>query len=342
MKFELELQNDKKEKQLIKCDIFADWFELDLDIIGKPDITHWNVYQVHQALERLYEIIPNLNDKIEEWNEIADAYKTDNIPLSDILGHTIMSSGQAFTKIDNTLQKFIPLQEWYKMDAGKIDHQWGLIVHQDILNPMQTQCILIYRVLNDQGLTRHIEKLVDIFHSLKVLRDVTTTVTQETNLQNFGLKFGEQFHYLEDEWVDRFSMERNPGEIFLYPTQIGYDYDNVMIEMYDDDKYNAIKMTSSSFDLLEQCCCYTSQLMFWCGDPRTHEEAVDHLNYSLDNYWGGYKIKKTDTRNKFDMLTWGMLKVGSFDIVPDPDFNQVSGYKLTEGKVDAVGQCRTY
>ena len=191
MKFELELQNDKKEKQLIKCDIFADWFELELDIIGKPYITHWNVYLVHQALERLYEIIPALNDKIEEWNEIADAYKTDNIPLSDILGHTVMSSGQAFTKIDNTLQKFIPLQEWYKMDAGKIDHQWGLIVHQDILNPMQTQCILIYRVLNDQGLTRHIEKLVDIFHSLKVLRDVTTTVTQETNLQNFGLKFEE-------------------------------------------------------------------------------------------------------------------------------------------------------
>ena len=330
MKFELELTNNKNEKQLIKCDIFADWFDLGLDIISSPDITHWNVYYKHKALERLYEIVPILNDKIEEWNEIADAYKTDDIPLSDILGHTVMSSGQAFTKIDNTLEKFVPLQDWYATDAGKIDHQ-------DIINPMQTQCILIYRVLNDQGLTRHINKLVHIFHSLKVLRDVTTTVTQETNLQNFGLKFNEQFHYLDDEWVDRFSMERNPGEIFLYPTQIGYDYDNVMIEMYDDDKYNAIKMTSSSFDLLEQCCCYTGELMFWCGDPRTHEEAVDHLNYSLDNYWGGYKIKKTDTRNRFDMLTWGMLKVGSFDLVPDPDFNQVSSYRLTEGKVDAVG-----
>ena len=37
----------------------------------------------------------------------------------------------------------------------------------------------------------------------------------------------------------------------------------------------------NSFDLLEQQVCYTGELLFWCGDPRTHEEALDHLNYSL-------------------------------------------------------------
>ena len=30
------------------------------------------------------------------------------------------------------------------------------------------------------------------------------------------------------------------------------------------------------------------------------------------------------------MLTWGMLKVGSFDIVPDPDFNRVYSYKIVK------------
>ena len=301
-----------------------------MDSLGIPETTHWNVYYKHKALERLYTVIPQLNEMIEEWNAIAKFYNTGNVPLSDILGHTVMSSGQAFCQIDNKMHKFKSLQDWYKLDSGAIDHRWGLIVHQDIINPMQTQCILIYRVLNDQGHVDHVKRLVYIFHELKVLRDITTTITQETNLQNFGLKFNEDFHLLDDDWVDRFSMERNPGEIFLYPTQIGYDYDNVMIEMYDDDKYNAIKMTSSSFDLLEQCCCYTGELLFWCGDPRTHEDALDHLNYSLENYWGSYKIKKTDTRNQYDMLTWGMLKVGSFDIVPDPDFNQVYSYKIVK------------
>ena len=85
---------------------------------------------------------------------------------------------------------------------------------------MQTQVILIYRVLNDQNLINHIDKLVDIFQMIKVMRDVVTSITQETNLQNFGLKFHNDFYHLDDEWVDRFSMERNPGEIFLYPTTI--------------------------------------------------------------------------------------------------------------------------
>ena len=71
-----------------------------------------------------------------------------------------------------------------------------------------------------------------------------------------------------------------------------------------------------------------SKLLFWCGDPRTHEDALDHLNYSLNSYWGGYKIKKTDTRNKYDMLTWGMLKVGSFDVVPQPEYNTVKNYVI--------------
>ncbi len=330
MKFELELENKKNETQLITCDIFAYWFDLGLDSIGQPEITHWNVFHKHDALERLYKVIPLLNKKVNEWNAIAEKYNTADVPLSNILGHTVMSNGQAFCTIENKLDKFKPLEEWYKLDAGKIDHRWGLIVHQDIINPMQTQCILVYRVLNDQGYIDNVKKLVDIFNTLKVLRDITTTITQETNLQNFGLKFNEDFHLLDDEWADRFSMERNPGEIFLYPTQIGYDYDNVMIEMYDDDKHNAIKMTSNSFDLLEQQVCYTGELLFWCGDPRTHEEALDHLNYSLMDYWGGYKIKKTDTRNKYDMLTWGMLKVGSFDIVPEPEFNTVRDYKIIE------------
>ena len=30
------------------------------------------------------------------------------------------------------------------------------------------------------------------------------------------------------------------------------------------------------------------------------------------------------------MLAWGMLKVGSFDIVPEPEFNTVRDYKIIE------------
>ena len=158
MKFELVLQNNKQEKQLIKCDIFADWFDLGLDSLGIPETTHWNVYYKHKALERLYTVIPQLNEMIEEWNAIAKFYDTGNVPLSDILGHTVMSSGQAFCQIDNKIHKFKSLQDWYKLDSGAIDHRWGLIVHQDIINPMQTQCILIYRVLNDQGHVDHVKR----------------------------------------------------------------------------------------------------------------------------------------------------------------------------------------
>lgn len=326
MKFELELQNDLKQTKTINCDIFADWFHLGL--MTTPQVMHWNVFHKHDALDRLYTIVEELDKKINTWNKIADAYKTDNIPLSEILGNIVMSSGNAFCKIDNKLQKFKPLREWYDLDKKTIDHKFGLVVHQDILNPMQTQVILIYRVLNDQNLINHIDKLVDIFQMIKVMRDVVTSITQETNLQNFGLKYHNDFYHLDDEWVDRFSMERNPGEIFLYPTQIGYDYDNVMIELYDDDERNAIKMTSNSFDLIEQQVCYTGELLFWCGDSRRHEDALDHLNYSLNSYWGGYKIKKTDTRNKYDMLTWGMLKVGSFDVVPEPEYDTVKNYVI--------------
>ena len=131
-----------------------------------------------------------------------------------------------------------------------------------------------------------------------------------------------RFHSLLSQGVMGLSVA------FDLPTQIGYDYDNVMIELYDDDEHNAIKMTSNSFDLIEQQVCYTGELLFWCGDPRTHEDALDHLNYSLNSYWGGYKIKKTDTRNKYDMLTWGMLKVGSFDFVPEPEYNTVKNYVI--------------
>ena len=33
----------------------------------------------------------------------------------------------------------------------------------------------------------------------------------------------------------------NVIQVRYFIFQIGYDYDNVMIEMYDDDKHNAIK-----------------------------------------------------------------------------------------------------
>jgi hypothetical protein len=48
----------------------------------------------------------------------------------------------------------------------------------------------------------------------------------------------------------------------------------------------------------------------------------------LDNYWGGYKIKKTNTKNPYKELTWGMLKVGSFNVMPDPGFNKVVRYEI--------------
>ena len=158
MKFELVLQNDLEQTKTLNCDIFADWFHLGL--MNPPEVIHWNVFHKHDALDRLYTIVEELDKKINTWNEIADAYKTDNIPLSEILGNIVMSSGNAFCKIDNKLGKFKPLREWYDLDKKTIDHKFGLVVHQDILNPMQTQVILIYRVLNDQNLINHIDKLM--------------------------------------------------------------------------------------------------------------------------------------------------------------------------------------
>ena len=104
MKFELELQNDLKQTKTISCDIFADWFHLGL--MTTPQLTHWNVFHKHDALDRLYTIVEELDKKINTWNKIADAYKTDNIPLSEILGNIVMSSGNAFCKIDNKLEVF--------------------------------------------------------------------------------------------------------------------------------------------------------------------------------------------------------------------------------------------
>jgi hypothetical protein len=325
MKFDLTLENLLGERVTTRCDIFADWFELglELDHFEKPTITKYNVYWDHEKHARFKMIAQELSDKIDRWNIMASKYDMGNLKLSDILGYTVMSSGPAFVKVENLLYKLKDIRL-----TEQIERSWGLRMHQEILNPMQTQMITAYRVLNDQHLTDKIYQLIDCFYTLKLLREITSSLTQNSDLMNFGLKFHDNFYPLDDEWVDRFSFERNPGEIFLYPTQIGYEYDNVMIELYDDAEFNAVKMTSNSFDLLEQMVCYTGELLFWCGDARDHNSTLDHLNYSLDNYWGGYKIKKTNTKNPYKELTWGMLKVGSFNVMPDPGFNKVVRYEI--------------
>ena len=94
MKFELELQNKKNETQLITCDIFAYWFDLGLDSIGQPEITHWNVFHKHEALEDYTKLFP-LNKK--SMNGMLLLRNTTQLmSLSNILGHTVMSNGQAF------------------------------------------------------------------------------------------------------------------------------------------------------------------------------------------------------------------------------------------------------
>lgn len=326
MKFEVTLANVIDEEVKLTCDVWTDWFDLGLDMgmFERPEITKYNVYDKKEAFNRFILVSKQIDKQVNNWNKLASKYDVGHFKLSDILGYTVMASGNAYCTIDNLIDRMEDLN----LFSGTMNRAWGFHVHQEVLNPMQTQVITIYRILNDQQLIEHIDLLVEIFYQLKLLREIASTLTQEVNLQNFGLKFHNDFHLLDDEWVDRFSMERSPGEIFLYPTQIGYDYDNIMVDIYDDEEFNAVKMTSNSFDLVEQQCCYTGELMFWCGDSRDHDTAWRHLEYSLNNYWGGYKIKKTDIRNRFNMLTWGMIKVGSFDIVPPPGFNKVVRYDV--------------
>ena len=93
--------------------------------MNSPEVTHWNVFHKHDALDRLYSIVEELDKKVNAWNDIADAYKTDDIPLSEILGNIVMSSGNAFCKIDNKLDKFKPLREWYDLDKKYIPFTFG-------------------------------------------------------------------------------------------------------------------------------------------------------------------------------------------------------------------------
>lgn len=327
MKFEVTLANLLDEQVKVTCDVWTDWFDLGIDkleMFELPQVTKYNVYGKSEAFNKFILVSKELDQKVNQWNNIASKYDVGNFKLSDILGYTVMASGNAYCTIDN----LIPRMEDLNLFSGTMSSAWGFHVHQEILNPMQTQIITIYRVLNDQHLIEHIDQLVDIFYTLKLLREIASSLTQDQNLQNFGLKFHDNFHLLDDEWVDRFSFERHPGEIFLYPTQIGYDYDSIMVDIYDNEEFNAVKMTSNSFDLVEQQCCYTGELLFWCGDSRYHDTTWEHLEYSLNNYWGGYKIKKTDIRNRYNMLTWGMMKVGSFDVVPKPGYNKVVDYNV--------------
>ena len=292
MKFDLILGNKESKHTVIKCDIFQPEYQ---HIFSKePTMCEWNLYSDKSAQLR------------KLANELKQLMYTWNIPGTHILETTDF--------------------DLFNDDSAAA----SMKLHQDILNPLQSCVIHAYRELNNRGEVEHTEELVVMFRKINLLRDIVSHLSVDLDSQQFQLAFESDYKLFEDDDFARFSFARNPGEIFLAPTDISYNYDNLIIEeksAYEIDM-QAIRMTPGGTDLVGQQTYYGGNLIFWCGASRTHEETVNQINYSLEKAWGGYTLNAQDLRNKWNMLTTGMIKIGSFNKVPDLEFNEVIGYVI--------------
>lgn len=292
MKFDLILGDNTSKHTVLKCDIFQHEY---LDIFqNEPTMCEWNLYNDKSA--QLQKLSNELKKLIDTWNTYG------------------------IHQLDTS--------EFYLF--GDDSAAASMKLHQDILNPLQSSIITAYRDLNDNSQVEHTEELVVMFRKLNLIRDIVSHLSVELDSQQFQLAFERDYKLFEDDDFARFSFARNPGEIFLAPTDISYNYDNLIIEeksAYEIDM-QAIRMTPGGTDLIGQQIYYGGNLIFWCGASRTHEETVNQINYSLEKAWGGYTLNAQDLRNKWNMLTTGMIKVGSFNKVPDLEFNEVIGYVI--------------
>jgi hypothetical protein len=318
MEFELKLENSKENRtQVISCELFNTDFEIPADTVH-PDMEDYNLFV--DAEHEYIRVRQQLEDAIARWNSIAVHYDTGDLTLGDILGITAMSNSAATCMIDN---------QFSRIDEVKLrlfDHRWAKIMHQEILNPMQSRMIIIYRLLVDQHLIKNLDSILKCLTLIKKLRTIVTELLTNTSAQSFCLRYHDEFHLYDDEDFEKFTFDRKAGDIFIAPTAIGYNYDNVNIERYGNN--HIVRMTPNSFDLIDQETCYTGKLMFYCGSPKTHDQMIAEINHSLDTAWGGYKIRKTDISNKYDMLSLGLVKVGRFDPIPLPGYKKVVDYAV--------------
>ena len=293
MHFDLILGDDDNQTTKVECHIELTAFDVGYHIT--PCVTRFNCYQ----------------SKNNQWDIVLNKLTM----LIDACDELQLDSNMKFPTV-KIRDNYLPAEQ--------------KLIHEELINPLLSHCINIYKLLNDQHKVDHIDHLVTIFNTLSMFRDVSVDIISNLNHQSFSLRFSNKHTLFTDEDIEHHNMARNAGDIFLSPTAIAYDYDNISTEHYIDNgiEHTAIKMYPHSpwHDDIGQQVSYNGDLLFWCGDNRTHEETVDDINYSLEHTWGNYKIRKTDLSNKWDMLTMGMIKVGRFDIIPDARYNKVVGY----------------
>ena len=61
------------------------------------------------------------------------------------------------------------------------------LIHEELINPLLSHCINIYKLLNDQHKVDHIDHLVTIFNTLSMFRDVSVDIISNLNHQSFSL-----------------------------------------------------------------------------------------------------------------------------------------------------------
>jgi len=297
MEFDLILGDDKNQTTTVECCIDHTQYDIGYNIT--PIMVELNRYQANEKHNHWSTILNKLTMLIDEWNELQldSNVKLPKVNIPDI-----------------------NLYPWLSLKQ----------VHEDYINPLQSHCIKIYKILNDHNIVEYIEQLVTIFNTLFLFRNVSGDIISNKNHQSFSLRFSNNHTLLTDDDASNFNMTRNAGDIFLAPTAIAYDYDNLSTEKHTHNnyEYTAVKMLPKSewYGDIGQQVSHNGDLLFWCGDSRTHEETVDDINHSLEHSWGNYKIRKTDISNKLGMLTMGMIKIGRFDVIPDAKYNKVVGY----------------
>jgi len=292
MEFDLILGDDRNNHTTVACSIFQPEFEVGYDII--PTMIEFNVYQLHKKFDRYRwcEVVTELNKLMDEWNDNDVEFNYDHI-------HTHLDTS---------------------------NNEWLSAVTCELMGALKTN-MWINTFLNDHSYdTEYTEHNVLMFTKLRVLRDVTLDITSNKNSQYFNMKFGNEFKLFNDEDYAKFSFARNPGEIFLAPTAIAYDYDDLIIEKNNKVENIPSDWCEGNQRQLGQQVCYNGNLIFWCGESRTHEQTVNAINDSIDTHWKVDRQDKTDLSNKHNLLTMGMIKVGSFDIVPEIQYNKVIDY----------------
>lgn len=295
--FDIEVTGEK-----LHCTIEKTKFNIDYSI--EPVLV--NDLRFSNAYDAWVSTCDELKACIAEWNSQAFSY-TGKLMLNEVIAASAMTN----VRIDFTLPTNLERMD-YNFSSWR---NWSVVVHQDMLNPLQTKLIILYHVLVDQGVLKYTDALLNMIRLTRNLRNITSEYVTNKKNQSFTLQWHKEHYLLDDDDCEEFTLEKQPGDIFLASPTIGYDYENLIVERSSRNNQIAVKMSSNSFDLIEQQVSYTGELLFYTGDHRVHSEIWNEMNDSLNNFWGGYKLKKTDITNPYKMLSIGLIKVGTFQYV---------------------------